>query len=753
MSQKSNEEILLELARANVEDDVHRILSTAGLLADEYWRPYGGVANNSGAFQNQQASPRGALVEKITNSIDAVLMKHAHAAGDLPVNSRTPQSMFEAAARYLQVPRGRLAELTPTERTRIANDSVQVVFSGHRSPARPTITITDKGEGQAPANFPTTLVSLSQNNKMLIPFVQGKFKMGSTGAAAFCGAQHQYQLIVSRRNASCPGDSSAWGFTVVRRKRPTGNERSSQFQYLAPNGLVLTVPGKPLPLWATDRGPYEDVESGTLVRLYEYDIPDKTVATIDFSRMLDRRLYRLPIPVLVVETRSGFRGHSLTNTVPGLETRLSVDRADVVEPNFPARADIQVEKVGAVSVNLVPFQAEAQAERWVRPSEAVIFTVNGQAHAFEDSRFLRGRRVGLDYLATSLLVEVDCSRLSAAVIDDLFMGSRDRMRENDAREALIGEIESFLRDHKGLRDLNHQRKLEAQRKAIESDTKTKDLFRALLRSTPELAALLMSGEILGGSRTTRPSPTLFEGKPYPTFLDWHRGTDGQTRECPKNRPVRLEFKTDAANDFFGRAVDPGECSVGPNDWRRGESLWNGILSVSLRPPEDAKVGDRIPFRLEVVSSASGPLMATAWLVVTEPVDTEGPPDTPRPPRGTGVAEPDIREVHRNMWSTPGFGFDARSVAKVEQLEGATTIYVNMDNDALLGHLGRHIDRAEEIKYAYKISRAAIGMAFSRANRADAIDEAAAEEAVKCLGDILAPLVDFVSRGLGVQAPD
>ena len=156
-------------------------------------------------------------------------MARAREHGDLP--GSPPGTMFEAAERYFKVPAGRLAEVTPADRSRIAKNSLQVVFSGQRAPGHPTITITDRGEGQHPSDFPDTFLSLSAKNKFNIPFVQGKFNMGSTGAVPFCGHDHNYQLILSRRHHAGNGESRLWGFTIVRRRRPGADERLSEFQY------------------------------------------------------------------------------------------------------------------------------------------------------------------------------------------------------------------------------------------------------------------------------------------------------------------------------------------------------------------------------------------------------------------------------------------------------------------------------------------------------------------------------------------
>src|SRR5207249_1435372 len=99
---------------------------------------------------------------------------------------------------------------------------------------KPCFTISDSGEGQTPRMMPRTLLSLptEKSNKLRIPFVQGKFNMGSTGVLKFCGHRN-LQLILTRRNpaivklATGSSSDSAWSFTIVRREDPEGGRRSS----------------------------------------------------------------------------------------------------------------------------------------------------------------------------------------------------------------------------------------------------------------------------------------------------------------------------------------------------------------------------------------------------------------------------------------------------------------------------------------------------------------------------------------------
>ena len=111
---------------------------------------------------------------------------------------------------------------------------------------RPTlcITIADCGEGQTPDRLPDTILSLNKSNKTYIPFVQGQFNQGGTGALRFCG-ENNLQLVVSKRNPALldPEHGSRdehWGVTIVRRERPADGRRNSVYTYLAPVGVGTT---------------------------------------------------------------------------------------------------------------------------------------------------------------------------------------------------------------------------------------------------------------------------------------------------------------------------------------------------------------------------------------------------------------------------------------------------------------------------------------------------------------------------------
>ena len=212
------ENLFWELYRASEADDVSKVLIRHQLVhSPSNWRPYGGNDNNFGVVENQQASPISALIEKITNGIDAILMRVCIEQGIDPRSNEAPRSIEEALQRFF--PDHKNWDLPKARRNQA--ERLQILADGKKK--EPSLVIYDDGEGQAPKDFEATFLSLLRGNKNDIHFVQGKYNMGGAGAVAFCGGQ-RYQLIGSKRF----DNNSPFGFTLVRRHPFTPDEEQTK---------------------------------------------------------------------------------------------------------------------------------------------------------------------------------------------------------------------------------------------------------------------------------------------------------------------------------------------------------------------------------------------------------------------------------------------------------------------------------------------------------------------------------------------
>ena len=243
---------------AQTEDDVDQIINThPDIFKPENWYPLGSNDNNFGVIENQQSTPIAALIEKITNSIDAVLMKKCLEAGIDPKSSQAPKSMERARTNFfpdhrdwdLARPRNQQAE------------SIQIVADG---PKRNTsLIIYDAGEGQHPEDFENTFLSLLYGNKNEIHFVQGKYNMGGSGAIVFCGKK-RYQLIGSKRYDK----KGEFGFTLTREHLLNREEekvkKNTWYEYLKIDGEIPSFHAEQQDLGLYNR----KFTTGTIIKLY-----------------------------------------------------------------------------------------------------------------------------------------------------------------------------------------------------------------------------------------------------------------------------------------------------------------------------------------------------------------------------------------------------------------------------------------------------------------------------------------------------
>ena len=216
---------------------------------------------------------------------------------------------------------GLVEDWSVTFRTKVAeNISIFTTeAAGSKSSTKPSVNVADLGEGHTPEAFPDTLVSLGKRNKASVPFVQGKFCQGGSGAIRHCGTA-KLQLIVSRRHPKLIGapnvssnypkhdSDDCWGFTIVRREEATATSKIPVLTYLAPVGAeknprkggVLRFKAATMPLFPKGDVAYKrEVESGTLMKLYAYQLKN-TGNIIRRDGLLYKLDLLLPDPALPI---------------------------------------------------------------------------------------------------------------------------------------------------------------------------------------------------------------------------------------------------------------------------------------------------------------------------------------------------------------------------------------------------------------------------------------------------------------------
>jgi hypothetical protein len=592
------------------------------------WRYYGDRESNYNTIGSQQSHPEAALVEKLINSVDARLINEALVRGIHPEGAAAPLTIRAAVAQFFddspKAPTaGLVREWLDNKRTEVARGITLAATGAMPEEGKLSLTISDCGEGQTPEMMPNTLLSLDRTNKLRIPFVQGKFNMGGTGALRFCG-QHNLQLVLSRRNpaiveenSQCPSDSE-WGFTIVRRENPEGGRRSSVYTYLAPIGMesnpgkggVLHFSSDTMPIFPDDRTPYaRESKWGTLIKLYEYSLTGSKSHILRKKGLLSRIDLLMPdvaLPIRLHECRTQYGGHrgSFETTLAGVGVRLEDDKTQNLEEGFPSSSPMSV--AGEQMTATIYAFKNGKADTY-RRSEGIIFTINGQTHGHFTTDFFRRQRLGLSYLRDSILVIVDCTKLSGRAREDLFMNSRDRLSGSELRFEIESALESILKQHPGLRALSESRRRQEIQDRLEESKPLEDILESLLKQSPTLTALFLQGK-----RVPNPFKTArvqaeekpFVGKRYPSYFKFEGKEYGTVlhRDCHINFRCRVIFETDVVSDYFSRDIDRGEFSLfiisdeqllPVKDYSL--NLQNGTATLNVQLPMSCREGDELPF--------------------------------------------------------------------------------------------------------------------------------------------------------------
>jgi hypothetical protein len=739
LERMDNFELFRKLVEAESEDTVDAILNLAGYLNDDasLWAALG-FENNFSAIGNQQSDPTGAMVEKVINAIDAILLARSFALGIDPEGAAAPQTMTEAVERFFGIRDGRISNLDSRKQRELA-DNIHLVAVGSKQ--NPNYLIIDRGEGQTPARFPDTFMSLMKSNKLRIPFVQGKFNSGGTGILQFCGDRN-YQLIVSRRQPGCPVDpndrtADLWGFTIVRRMLPSDGRRSSVYVYLAPGGQVpafeadeiKVLPGRSSQNQAAP--PYAiGLPFGTCVKLYNYRWRSKSLVTTEGRYELERFLHSPCLPFRLTEARDGYTANYYSTTVVGGWTGAVVGDDEggttKLEDGFPAYGDLTLHNVGKLPYQIAVFK-EGTKKRHV--PYGIFFVVNGQVHGALPSDFI-SRRLKFDYLKDEhgpLLVSVDCTDMNQRVREDFFMASRDRIRRNEVYNEIEDRLAADLKSHPGLQEINQRRRQQEMEKHLTEDAPLSALQR-LLDSDPTLSSLFAAGDHLVTSTGPAKQP-LFIGRKFPTFFRLSREPKGGlVVPCPLNRTCHVEFETDAVNDYFSRGDDQGHILIEPSpDLCEHSRLWNGRFDTRFGVPWNVQPGDLVDVTVTVNDTdreARAMPFVSKFTLKAEPEATDephpgghsrqrGPEPKGGTRRGVVLALPMVKEVHKSDWGSydpPFTQYDALQVRN--DGKGGYDCYVNVDNAFLLTELARARDEEKQLFkhwFVWGLILAAMGM--------------------------------------------
>jgi len=555
------------------------------------WKPYGGRENNAGQVEGQMKSSSNALVEKLTNSIDALLMRRCYEVeGVAPdcKDPKLPKSLSKALEKYF----GGEEEVN-RKRSEWAKQHLVVLAEGDKK--RPTLTIIDRGEGQAPEEIQNTIVHLSGSIKRNIDFVFGKYHQGGSAAIRFCGNKGKcYQLILSRRAETIRGENETdrYGWTLVRKNYKS---RTAFYEYCVDkNGGTFSFKfEKPLKIDGLDI----EFTDGCLIRLYDYYLENPS--NITFGRQslafdIDQKLQKSPLPIYLQDMR-GWRGDT-KYTIAGLLRRIE-DNKDIIADDITLPAglgDVGVRNIRCIRLKHINDAKGVESYKLQR--EKIFYIENGLALGCENESFLR-TDCQLPALAPYLLCYIDMSDIPVELAN-LFHAGREEFAHTDDYHTLKDRLKAFFEN-----EIFEKWDKEYQEKSLASaneDNKELDkLIEKAIVDDPELKEMLGIGEEIKVPKGKDEEKEKYVGEENPKKFEF---TGEQPKEVDKSSYAIVSFKTEAEDKLLTRRENRYHI-----DWSRDSKTFDivlrgmnkGVISLRVDCKESVKIGeeDKITFAL------------------------------------------------------------------------------------------------------------------------------------------------------------
>ena len=495
------------------------------------WEPVAGDNTNIRFIGNQKTTAVGTLTELLVNSIDSLLILGCIKSGKNPNEKGVPKNMKDASELYYGIPNGNIGKCFPKGRlestgtwTRLSDNiknikdvpitelagNINMIFLGSGSKNHNTIIVYDRGMGQSPQKFKDSFLYYQTNNKLNIPFVQGKYAMGATGVFSRCGLMKYVFILSTKHPDVCgPAEKNKWGFTIIR-KNNNILTKLDFYEYLCIRGeekRIFSFFSK-LILNAISGDMYDNnkqttltcgIELGTYIKLFDFDI-----GVWGVKYMMDMFGLQLYDPVLPIRIDDGTvkKGKRQSWYLIGAETRFLMRR--LIHPDYMEGIKIQFETKYGIKfdcrVLIFKNYAKDRSDK-IRdfklgnqfrqnPNICALLTYNGQTHATLNKRFL-GSNFKYHYIKDKIFIIVDFKDVMENHPQyrmEYFKADREQLYKNE----FTGEFKNTLRytiesnpTLKKLNELYHQERIEKSK----VDENFGDYLEKYLKKNPNLKVI------------------------------------------------------------------------------------------------------------------------------------------------------------------------------------------------------------------------------------------------------------------------
>ena len=706
----NNIDLFNDLLHSETEESVIHVLKEYALWeCDSCWKPYGGIDNNLSIILAQQKDPFAAFAEKVVNSIDATLLRECKRENINPESKEAPSTLNKAILKYDK---------------NIQVDDVQIYATGNEKNYL-NLIIADYGEGQSPNYFETTLLSLNKSNKLRIPFVQGKFNMGSTGVLPFCG-KHNFQLMLSKKDPrihTLDEESDSWSFTITRKNSSDQHTKSSVIEYLVINNKVPRLEHDTLNILpdkkvasATYTMP---MKWGTYLKLFNYQTKHNSLIKGRFTFKLSHLLPGLPLKIFVADRRD------LYNTTSNkLSTILRGNRERMMDNSKGTRLVKGFPHTNIVTINNQRIPVEIFLIKKLpnndnsafKDDEGIVYIVNGQVHGYSPHRIFNKKGIDLSYIYKNILVYVDITDIEKEYREELLMSNRESLRDSIFRQKLENLVIAEIKHSKQLYVENERVRKELLKDKVQNDTHIINSLKKVLKNNPTIASLFEIGNQLKDKQKIERGiheNIAFIGSDEPTYFDITQDyTILNPKEVASNKNFRLTFKTDVKNDFFTRETNQGIFTLLSEEGYNFDyslSLKNGLCTIIVTLPKGIKTQSIISFNSLTKSLSKNFENQFIIRVTKAEVKKSNPSKHNKKKNHTSLNLPNMVGIYKKDWSD--YNFSEISVLSIN----GNDFIINMDNTYLLKTIRHDKQNADQYQEEFKAIFMMYGLALEHKN--------------------------------------
>lgn len=402
--------------------------------ADIDWRPLAGKADNAASLIHDDATPAEQLVAVIDAQVDGLVRQRVV---EQDAEDGEPWMTRTAAIEDIGAP----------------EDDVTVTATG-ATPSEggsPNITVASPGAGVGGEEFVNTLLDPFSRREQSRT---GRFaksappRLPMAAAARFCGARtplegHGYVFVAS---ASADRERR-WTWTLIRRAPSS----QSTFEYL------VTADGT-LP---TASGTLADLEHGTVVKFFEYDLNRKSevVKPVSLRGEIDRELWNPPVDVRLNETRYDRCDIPGVYDITTSGGRERMEGAEEVSDSFRFTAALG-NGIGDVDVDAFVFHDDETVEqqddlsgraKWSlsRSHAGLSFVADGRVVARLGPEFLRSR-CELYELARDTALVVDLTGVEPTTLYQIASTTPRNPKETSLADSVVKKVRDATRSNEEL---------------------------------------------------------------------------------------------------------------------------------------------------------------------------------------------------------------------------------------------------------------------------------------------------------------